>query len=217
MTPSSIFVFDIETFPKNFSENAVLNNLMDHKLRNVPPEQKASKKLHFSFHEPQYANVISISTLYTQPDGQIFKNRFFSREDEPLLLDDFIDYITSYENMYKNCRYVHFNGLDFDVPFILYKCAQHGIEPPPRFCNLTRFRTDYHYDIMQVLSAWGRFAVSLGEACINFEVSSSKDMLKNLDTLTFLQQATDAEIAEYNSADAESTYELYKKVSKIYK
>jgi len=206
----SIMVLDIETLPNKLDEN--MSKLLDHKVRNEEESKKERKKLEYRFHEPAYARICCISTYYHNPIKGVDQERtFFSRDNEKEVLENFINYISSFKGVF-----VHFNGLDFDIPFILFKCCQYGIEPPPRFCNLIRFRTDPHFDIFQLLNAWGKFRLSLAEACEVFGIKNSKDELHGLDTLTFLSQASDEDIQIYNKADVFSTFKLYQKGIKVF-
>ncbi len=203
------FIFDIETFQKDLNEEQ--EKLLNHKVRRVPEEKKEEEKLGHRFRLPVYSTCISISTLYDTGNGVPVKGQFFDRVNEKQLISQFIGYVAQWKG-----DFAHYNGIDFDVPYILFKCAQYGIEPPQRFCNLMRFRTSPHYDIMQVLSNWGKFPISLAEAALTFGIHNSKDELGGLDTISFLLQATDEQIIKYNSEDVDTTYELFKKVHKIY-
>jgi predicted PolB exonuclease-like 3'-5' exonuclease len=200
-------VLDIETLPNELDD--VHSKLLDHKLRNVAEDKKEIEKLRTRFRYPQYARVCCIGVRYD--NGNVSKEGcYFDRTDEERIIRDFFEMLFKIDPLY-----VHFNGFDFDVPFLLFKAAQYGIEPPKRFCNLQRFRFDFHYDIMQVLSFWGKTTISLAEACVTFGVGNPKDHLKDLDTLTFMQTASDAEIQDYNGADVNAEHQLYNKISKI--
>ncbi len=206
---SGIIVFDIETLPNELDE--ITSKLLDHKVRNVVEEKKEQEMLQYRFHEPAYAKVCCIGALYDKGDGSEIKQKtFFSRDNEKEVIENFINYISQFTG-----KFVSFNGLDFDAPFILYKCCQYGIEPPQRFCNLVRFRVTPHFDLMQILTVWGKFRISLAEACYSFGITV-KENLHGLDILTFLQQASDEDIQLYCQEDVQSTYMLYKKVSLIY-
>lgn len=206
----NIIVFDIETLPLEIDVN--MEKLLDYKVRNVPEEEKEKKKLEYKFHEPQFARVVSVGVLYYNATSEeITETIFYSKNDERKIVEEFIQYISRFKG-----RFVHYNGLDFDVPFLLYKCALYGIEPSSRFCNLTRFRSDPHYDLMQVLSNWGKFKIRLAEALVSFGIRNSKDVLEDKYILDFLRKASDEEIKRYNLEDVRSTFELYQKVSKVY-
>ena len=202
---SAGFVFDIETSPKEITPE--LTSLLNHKTRNVVPEKLDAEKQRYSFISPVYAKVISISTAWDDGRGTPTVYTFFDRNDEYSLLKSFVEYLQQW-----NGRYVHFNGLDFDVPFIMYKCAQYDISLPPAFTNLIRFRFDPHFDIMQALSSWGKFPVSLAEVLTTFGFTNSKDYLNDMDTLTFLLTASDEDIKKYNEADVIGTYHAFRRI-----
>jgi len=208
---SNCLILDIETLPNDLNEN--MEFLLNKKVQNELEEKKERRKLEYRFHEPPYARVCSISTIWSSDGESISREEtFFSRNDERKVIEEFITYISKFSGVF-----VHYNGLDFDVPFILAKCALYGIDPPQRFCNLIRFRTNPHYDIMQVYTAWGRFRVNLAELLITFGISNSKDVLQGKDTLAFLLEASDEDIQKYNMEDVRSTFELYKRINKVFK
>jgi predicted PolB exonuclease-like 3'-5' exonuclease len=210
MTNPSVIVFDIETLPNDLDDT--MYYLLEHKVRNVVEEKKEQEMLHYRFHEPPYARICAISVIWSKDGETVTQEKlFFNRNDEKQILEEFIKFIKNFTG-----RFVHFNGLDFDVPFILYKCCQYGIEPPQRFCNLIRFRSEPHFDLMQILTAWGKFRISLAEALVTFGIKNSKNVLQGKDTLLFLLSATNDEIKEYSMEDTKSTFELYKKVHLIY-
>lgn len=205
----SFMVIDVETLPDTLTPE--LEKCLEHKVRNVPEDKKETEKLHYRFHEPQFTRICCIGTIYCDSKGNVYEKVFFSRTDECQIVTEFFNYISQFKG-----KFVHYNGLDFDVPLLLYKALQHNVQPPQRFCNLTRFRTDPHYDIMQVLAAWGRFKISLSEALYSLGLKNSKEELHGKDTLTFMQQATDEEIQTYNLEDCRSEFDLFKRVYEVY-
>ncbi len=151
--------------------------------------------------------------MYEDIEGNVHEKVFFSRDNEEEVITNFINYISKFNGLF-----VHYNGLDFDVPILLMKCAQYGIEPSRRFCTTIRFRTDPHYDLMQILTNWGKFGIGLQEALIAFGIKDSKEVLKDkdIDIIEFMKTASDEEISEYCMEDVRSTYELFKKVYQVY-
>ncbi|MCK9542528.1 MAG: hypothetical protein M0R03_10930 [Novosphingobium sp.] len=213
---SQIICFDIETCPKVLSEQE--EQLLESKLRNYEKDSKeySNKKTNLIYGNPLYNQVVAISTLMSNspqtPIESTHYGVFFNKQDEESLIKDFINYISQFPY----AKYVHFNGLDFDVPILLAKCAMYAVTPPARFCNTIRFRTDPHYDIMQVFSNWGRFYVNLRELLIRFCISDSKSYLNNLDRIDFMVQASDDDIKKYSIEDVKSTYLLFQKIFRIY-
>lgn len=210
MQLTSFLVFDIETRVKTGDEK--LDELLEHKLRNTPPEEYDLKKEKYQFLNPVYAEVVAISTVYAKSldDPNPTKKVFVGEEFE--ILSKFSEYLYKFQGLY-----VHFNGLDFDVPFLLFRMAVHSITPPnQRFCNLIRFRTDPHYDLMHVLGFWRNFPISLQEACHAFGIEDPKVNLKGKSTTEFIRTATQEELCEYSIGDAVAEFKLFKKVYPIF-
>jgi len=205
----SVLTFDIETLP---IEDKSLDKLLEYKIRNLPEDEKEIKKNQHRFLNPVYARVAAIGVLYQKIDGSLIKKVFLG--DEIDILNGFSNYLKKFRGLY-----VHFNGMGFDVPFILARMAVHGIQPPnERFCNLVRYRTNPHYDVMSVLCSWreyGTFGVSLREVAYIFGVEDPKNILGDKDVTQFLLNGTEEQIKEYVMADVVATYEIYKKLSKI--
>lgn len=207
----SILVIDIETLPIQPTEE--LEKLLEHKLRNLSTaEEKEARRTHLRFLDPTYAQICAIAVLNETDAGEVREKVFTNEEGEEVLLQQFAAFIHSYTG-----TFVHFNGLGFDVPFIMAKCGQYGIELSQRFCNLTRFRTNPHYDIFAVYGCWGVFKPSLAEVCYSFGIPSPKDILQGKPVVEFLKTATIEEIQEYCMGDVRATHELYKRISAIYR
>jgi len=208
----SKLVFDIETVPRK--RDTILDDLLSYKMRNVKDEEQRKKdEIKYTFRNPIYNQVIAIGVLHEDINGNVKEGIFFSRDNEKELIEKFMHYISKFQGLF-----IHYNGLDFDVPILLAKAAIYGIEPSRRFCNTIRFRFDPHYDIMQALTNWNKFSISLREAATVFGVKDSKEILKekDIDIIEFMKTATDEEIQKYCAEDVRTTYELFKKVYQIY-
>lgn len=208
----SKLVFDIETVPKK--RDKVLEELFNAKVkRNSNGENREKKEIEYSFRNPIYNQIVAIGVIYEDTNGDVKEGMFFSRDDEKEVIEGFMKYISRFQGLF-----IHYNGLDFDVPILLAKAAIYGIEPSRKFCNTIRFRTDPHFDVMQVLTNWGRFGISLSEAATAFGIKDPKEVLKekDIDIIEFMKTASDEEIQEYCIFDVRTTYELFKKVYQIY-
>jgi len=212
MFKESFLILDIETIKK--PDTKEFEELLTYKTRNVPPERVEREKERYRFISPIYSNALCIGTLLVDPDGNTWEEQFFSREDEESIVKSFFEYIDPFKG-----RYVHFNGLDFDVPYLLFKSIVYGINPPQDFCNLIRFRTKPHYDVMQVITNWGKFPISLAETSLTLGISNPKQILEstNHDIIKFLLTASEDDIRRYNMEDVRSTYQAFKKTFTIFK
>lgn len=207
----NLFILDIETTP--IQDDPVLEKLLDEKTKSIDDEiSRELQKKKYRFLNPIYAKVLAIGSIYVVSDtGAVREKIFYNSSDEKTLLSEFSTYLSNFKGLF-----IHYNGLDFDVPFLIARMAVHGIQPPSaRFCNLTRFRHDIHYDIMQVFSCWKVWGVRLSEICHIFGVESPKDILKGQDVTDFLLTASEDQIKEYVMGDVRSSYEVYKKLSLI--
>lgn len=206
---SSVLALDIETFPVSGDPEAA-DEMLEYKLRSYEGDQKEQMRQKYLFLNPAYAKVLAIGTVYSKEDGTPLIEKSFIGEEADLL-SRFSRYLSNFKGVY-----VHFNGLDFDVPFSLARMAVHGIQPPnQRFCNLIRFRSDPHFDVMQLLCFWRSFGISLREACRMFGIPDPKDILGGKPVTEFLRTASPEETHEYVMGDARAAYFLYKKLSPI--
>lgn len=203
----NLFVFDIETTP---IQDETLDKLLEEKVSLLKDDEKELQRKRHRFLNPVYAKVLAIGSIYVVSEtGKVREKVFYG--DEKSILEQFSNYLSKFQGLF-----IHYNGMDFDVPFLLARMAVHGIQPPSRrFCNLTRFRNDIHYDIMQVFSCWKVWGVRLSEICYIFDVQNPKDILEGKEVTDFLLTATEDQIKEYVMGDVRSSYEVYKKLSEI--
>ena len=75
-----------------------------------------------------------------------------------------------------NVRYIHYNGMGFDIPFIMIRAAHYAIEIKNwNFKDLRRFSFKSHIDIMMFLCNWNSYnAASMDIACRSFRIVSPK-------------------------------------------
>jgi predicted PolB exonuclease-like 3'-5' exonuclease len=161
---------------------------------------------------PFLGQVLAIGMrLYNDANGEA-KDKVISEPDEAATLQAFIETINHPAS--QDLRYVHFNGLNFDVPFIIIRAAIHGFPiRNSRFMNLRRFNYDPHVDLMQFLSRWGREGVSLETACHSFDIPSPKEGDVKGNTVAEAYQRGDLEaVNDYVMRDVEATYQLFLKI-----
>ena len=74
-------------------------------------------------------------------------------------------------------RYIHYNGMGFDIPFLIVRAAHYGIQINNwNFKDLRRFSYKSHIDIMMFLCNWNSYnAVSMDIACRSFRIPSPKE------------------------------------------
>jgi len=110
--------------------------------------------------------------------------------------------------------WVSFNGLKFDVNFILMRSLHHKLVPTNRsFVNTIRYRKHPHFDVMQWMSDWGYPSPNLDIACDLCGVETSKaGAIKAKDVAKAFKDGRIEEIAEYCEQDVRATIEVYLQV-----
>ncbi len=109
---------------------------------------------------------------------------------------------------------VTFNGKDFDIPFIqkrsgIRKVFQ-GQKMPSITCN--RYYNDRHFDVMQVLSNFGKETwMSLQDYCIMYGIPVD-DPITGCDIGPLWMAGRIKEIEQHCASDVRLTLELYKRI-----
>jgi hypothetical protein len=113
--------------------------------------------------------------------------------------------------------FVSFNGLDFDVPFIIKRSMFHKILPTNNnFVNLKRFSTWPHFDVKYVMGDYDKYASgSLKLVCEYLGVPSPKEGEIKADQVEqAFYDGKIKEISEYCLRDVVSTYKCYEIIKK---
>lgn len=110
-------------------------------------------------------------------------------------------------------RLITWNGIGFDLPMLYRRALILGVDPrdfraPPLTAWTSRYKTDRHYDLMQIWGGWRDFvkldlvaAMVLHTRKVECDVTTIKDLI-----------TTDegrAKLEEYNLQDARITYDLW--------
>lgn len=161
---------------------------------------------------PFFGRVLAIGMRLHDEKTKDDKDKVISESAERDSLRAFFETINHPAS--QDLRFVHFNGLNFDVPFLVIRAALHGIAiKNPRFMNLRRFSYDPHVDVMQFLSRWGREGISLDLACRSFDIPSPKEGEVKGETVAAAFERGDlAAVREYVLRDVEATYQLFLRI-----
>ncbi|MBA7683985.1 hypothetical protein ES703_92373 [subsurface metagenome] len=161
---------------------------------------------------PFFGRVLAIGMRLYNDTTSENKDKVISEATEKDTLQSFFETVN--HSASQDLRYVHYNGLGFDVPFLIIRAAVHGIAiNSPRFQNQRRFSYDPHVDVMQFLSRWGREGVSLDLACRSFDIPSPKEGEVKGETVAAAFERGDLEaVREYVMRDVEATYHLFLKI-----
>lgn len=207
-------IFDIETVPLPELAEPLEREVTRRTEREVEkgglsPDEAESLVRSVS---PFFGRVLAVGMrLYNDATGET-KDKVISETTEEATLQSFFETINHAAS--QDLRYVHYNGLNFDVPFLIIRATVYAIPiQNRRFLNQRRFSYDPHIDIMQFLSRWGREGVSLDLACRSFGIPSPKEGEVTGDRVAAAFERGDLEaVREYVMRDVEATYQLFLKI-----
>lgn len=204
--------FDIETIPQQKTLSRAQEEWLDKKLEyaldKAPSyESKEETKRRVMATNPYLGEIVCIS-LGEVSSTQIRTESFTGDEKE--ILKNFWKTI----GKVSNATYVSFNGLKFDVNFIVIRSMYHKILPTNKqFLNTSKYRKFPHFDVMAWMSDWGYPAPTLDIACDVAGVKSSKEgEIKAKDVAQAFDDGKIDEIAEYCEEDVRATLEVYLKL-----
>ena len=207
-------IFDIETIPltglaEPLEREAARRTERELEKGGLSAEEAESLVRSIS---PYLGQVLAIGMRWYNDSSGEMKDLVISEQDEKATLQSFCKTINHPAS--QDLRFIHFNGLNFDVPFIIIRAAIHGFAiQNSRFLNLRRYNYDPHVDIMQFLSRWGREGVSLEMACHAFGIPSPKEGEVKGNTVAEAFQQGDLEaVKDYVMRDVEATYQLFLKI-----
>ena len=210
-----IIVFDIETIPQQTELNDVQQTYLDKQLTKRlgadyldNPNYEETKRLVMGT-SPYLGEICCIGIKKVLTNGQF--DTLALKGPEPDILTRWWGIVSKHRG-----QYVHYNGLGFDVPWIVKRSMKHGIRPTSKdFLDLRRFQKYPHFDIQQILADWDRFnIISLDLACNFTGVPSPKEgEIAAKDVAQAYADGKIEQIAEYCLRDVESTHQLYKIVS----
>lgn len=223
-------IFDIETIGEDYNklDETTQSSLTRWIKRESQSEQEFEKALEdlknglgFS---PLTGEIVAIGVLDSEKDqGAVYyqapgENLDETEEDkiklkpmsEKEMLEQFWKLAESYQ------EFVSFNGMGFDVPFLMIRSAIHKIQPSKnlisnRYLNSQRYEAK-HIDLMDQLTFYGamRRKGNLHLWCRAFGIKSPKaEGITGDDVGKLFKEKKYADIAKYNVDDIKATKELY--------
>jgi len=223
MQHQNLFVFDIETVP----DTDAAFNLTGETSPDTDLRRKAIEDYHLditdgknSFPRQPFHKVVAISFLEAEierdsgQEGYVLKDLRSGGEagfDEKQLLQGFFTYVERIRP-----RLVSFNGRSFDLPVLKYRAMVHGISAPwlhksgDKWNSYSyRFATDWHCDLLEVLSDFGASArVKLNEVCAAFGIPG-KFGVDGSKVAEMMDAGQIDEIRHYCETDVLNTYLVY--------
>jgi predicted PolB exonuclease-like 3'-5' exonuclease len=115
-----------------------------------------------------------------------------------------------------DCRIVTWNGVGFDLPYVYKRSICLGLNPcdygaPPLTAWTARYKTDRHYDLMQIWGGWRDF--------VKLDTVAGLMLRKNkneVDVTTFIDtmktEEGRAQILDYCVQDTRLTWELFERM-----
>ena len=207
--------FDIETIPRQDTLSIIqyqeLKKIIRTRLKKMHPngctfsQYKDVRSLVMATN-PNFGQIVVIGLQYNRMDGAT-QSISIQNTNEKALLERFWQVIKD-----KNVIFISYNGLNFDIPFIIRRSMIHGIEITNRdFLQLKRFSKNPHFDVKLVLGDWDKFAPGTLELFADlFNIPTPKDGEVNAKSVekAVLDGNID-KVAEYCLKDVTVTYQLY--------
>ena len=200
--------FDIETIPdQNMSviHKAKLEDRLEIFKKNMRDnETEEGLRTRIASTDPWFGQVVCIGCYRPLTNEQIV----FMKGTEADILTNFWKFING--ERFKG-EFISYNGLRFDVPFIIIRSLINRIKQTNyRFMNTARYRTDPHYDVQMLLCDWEfRKATSLEIAAVSLGLESPKAGEVRADGVydAWLDGKID-EIGKYCLKDVITTYKV---------
>ena len=200
---------DIETVPAaDLSEySETVQEKVQQKIDRVRERNPDFDFNYFAATHGDFGKIICISLGYIT--GEKIKLKSLYGHDEHAILEEFNKITASIRGVF-----IHYNGLNFDIPFILQRMAHHNIAPlSDRFTNLRRFSTEYHFDLMMIYYNWDMQKVlPLGVLAELHGIPSPKEDLSGDKVLQAYRNNEWDRIVRYCEFDVATTLNLWNKI-----
>jgi hypothetical protein len=214
-----ILAFDIETIPQQTPLEPWQQEEFDKKFPQKL-KQKFGDKQEYSQEELSAVRGLTMATNYFL--GEIvtiglYKNDGFGNEGSIALVGTEKEILQKFWENLKTFKglFVSFNGIAFDVPFIIKRSLYHGIKPTNnKFMDLKRFSRWPHFDVKAVFGDFDNYSTgTLAQICAFLGVPSPKDGDIKADGVekAYLEGKVNL-VGEYCVRDVVATYECYKKL-----
>ncbi len=201
---------DIETVPAfplaDYSE--VVQIKIQEKISRQQERNPDFDYNYFASIHGDFGKIICISLGYIAEDESIRLKSIYG-DDEFQILQEFNSIIEKHSGIF-----IHYNALNFDIPFILQRMAHHGIAPANRrFSDLRRYATDPHFDVMMQYYNWDMQKVlPLGILAELHGLPSPKEELSGSNVFQAYQKGEWKRIKHYCEFDTATTLNLWRKL-----
>lgn len=203
--------FDIETVPQISPLSNIQTEELSRKLDNYLSKRSENEDIEEAKRllmgtSPYFGEIICIGLGGEDASGEFKSLSIIGTEKE--ILQKFWKRITDFRG-----TFVSYNGLEFDVPFILARSMKHGIKVTNKtFIDTRRFQRYPHFDVKQILSDWDKFrSCTLHLACDHLGIPSPKEgEIKAKDVAQAYADGRIDEIQKYCLRDVRATLQIFK-------
>lgn len=207
--------FDIETVPQQAPlttlQETEIEKRIDALLLRKPDEDREKAKRLIMATNPFFGEIVCIGFYKTTLSGEAGSIALTGTEKQ--ILEKFWGIVGKFDGLF-----ISFNGIDFDVPFILKRSMHHRIEPNNNnFLDLKRYSRFPHYDVKQVISDFDRFAGGTLELICEFlgMPSPKAGGIRAENVEEEYKKGNIEGISQYCLLDVETTYKIWD-ISKKY-
>lgn len=157
---------------------------------------------------PAFGHIVCVCWGTDEPELALTTRTIRRVEEEADLLRSFWEAVAA---LRRPLRWVTYNGLSFDLPYLLTRSAILGISVPVPV-PLRRFAPHEHFDVMEILAHWRPSdRLPLAVVARIFGLSKLDDM-DGSDVLAAWRNGETERIAAYCEQDARITYELFRRL-----
>lgn len=207
--PIEVLVLDIETVPLEEStytdtQKDFIKKKLKAALARNPDIDVVQEDGKIRGTDPYLSRIVCIGIYYPLTGQSIA----LTNDSEKVILESFWEQIKGYNGIY-----ITFNGVQFDVPFIIKRSIVYGLKPSNlSFIQHTKFNAyPPHFDVMLQNGRYNGY--SLKETCDFFGVPSPKEgSVSSSSVAQAYREGRIQEIADYCLRDLDSTYLLYQKI-----
>jgi predicted PolB exonuclease-like 3'-5' exonuclease len=213
-SPSSMetLTFDIETIPQTSSYSDVQQKELDKRVvrhmsvKNLTTkEDKIKTESMIAATNPFLGEIVCIGLMRTNMKGQYDTLSLIGNEDD--ILKRFWEILGKFTGLF-----ITYNGLNFDIPYILKRSMIHKLVPTnPSFLDTRRFSKYPHFDVQQIAADFNYMNyISLEFLCESLGIQSPKEgEVKAENVAQAFKDGKIDEIAKYCIRDVEATYKSY--------
>jgi 3'-5' exonuclease len=202
---------DIETVPQS-DISGYPDTIRSYIEEKIEKQLERNPDMNYDFFasiDGDFGKIICISLAVYDSKNNKLKMKSCIGENEKELLLEFNNIISKYDYLF-----IHYNGINFDIPFILKRMVYHQIElSNKRFASLRRFSSQPHFDLMQEWAFWDYQKIKgLEVMCYLHKIPSPKSVLHGSKIYETYKKGDWVTIQKYCEFDAATVLNLYLKI-----